>query len=393
MNSLVLVSLLFWGVWGIFDKKALAFTQPAGQLVVVYLLSPLFVVVTAALMTIYLPGWQLTGHTMYWEFLASFASVVATAAYLVAMSRGEASLILGATASYPVVAQVLAYLMLGEQLVPIRVIGCLVVVAGVIALTTSSMRKNLESPSGNDLSSAPVRGGSGIWTDSLPRQTTGAPFAAVQPAASTALQSAAFAGVQPAASSALQSAASTALLERNATTEGPATIEDAAPHTDMEPVLQPVARHGKMNTVIVVSCVALSVLGWALRGIFDKHAVDAAHPFEVYVGKYIADTVFGFIALAWLLCKSPAVATTLKHRQLWPFSVGSAICLAGGSAAYYVVLSMTSASYVIAITGCYPLVMYVLALLVLKEKFNAKRAIGIALITFGGILTQLTQNS
>lgn len=346
VNSLVLVSLLLWGAWGIFDKKALGYTQPVGQLAAVYSFSPLMAVFMVAVLSVFLPGWQLSGHTLGYEFLAQLCYFVAVAAYLIAMSRGEASLILGATASYPVVAQVLAKFMLGEPLVPARIIGCLVVVAGIVAISGSSL------PLGK------------IWKKRLPMPAS-APDAWNETATATPTASAVAILVRPTA------IATATAVAASATTIAP--------------------RRPALNALITVVCIGLAVLGWALRGIFDKTAVTHAHPFEVYLGKYVADSVFGALAIGWVLHKRRG--DDLFRREMWPYAGGSALCLAGGSAAYYVVLSMTSASYVIAITGCYPLIMYVLALCILKEKFNITRACGIALITLGGILTQTTQGS
>ncbi len=354
VNSLVLVSLLLWGAWGIFDKKALGYTQPIGQLAAVYSFSPLMAVFMVAVLSVFLPGWQLSGHTLGYEFLAQLCYFVAVAAYLIAMSRGEASLILGATASYPVVAQVLAKFILGEPLVPARIIGCLVVVAGIVAISGSSLplgklwKKRLPTPAS----------ASDAWDE-----TATAPATVAAHFTSTATATAVATLVRP-------TAIATAV---------------AASATSIDP------RRPALNALITVVCIGLAVLGWALRGIFDKTAVTHAHPFEVYLGKYVADSVFGALAIGWVLHKRRG--ENLFRREMWPYAGGSALCLAGGSAAYYVVLSMTSASYVIAITGCYPLIMYVLALCILKEKFNLTRAFGIALITLGGILTQTTQGS
>jgi drug/metabolite transporter (DMT)-like permease len=356
VNSLVLVSLLLWGAWGIFDKKALGYTQPVGQLAAVYSFSPLMAVFMVAVLSMFLPGWKLSGHTLGYEFLAQLCYFVAVAAYLIAMSRGEASLILGATASYPVVAQVLAKFMLGEPLVPARIIGCLVVVAGIVAISGSSLplgkiwKKRLPAPAS----------ASDAWGDAV---TATAPATATAPVTATTPATATATLVRPTAT-ATAFAASTTTIDQRGTA---------------------------VNVLITVVCIGLAVLGWALRGIFDKTAVTHAHPFEVYLGKYVADSVFGALAIGWVLHKRRG--DKLFRREMWPYAGGSALCLAGGSAAYYVVLSMTSASYVIAITGCYPLIMYVLALCILKEKFNITRAFGIALITLGGILTQTTQGS
>lgn len=351
VNGLVLVSLLLWGTWGIFDKKALGYTQPIGQLAAVYSFSPFLAIAMVALLSLFLPGWHLSGHTLGYEFLAQLCYFVATAAYLIAMSRGEASLILGATASYPVVAQLLANVMLGETLVPARIIGCLVVVAGIVAISGSSLSLRSSGkkriPASGEQGGIANRDGEAVAATSRDGEAVTAPS---------------------------RGATATLVRTRPQAVASPNPKDNAA-----------------INILITVVCIGLAVLGWALRGIFDKTAVMHAHPFEVYLGKYVADSVFGAAAIGWVLHKRRG--DNLFRRQVWPFAGGSALCLAGGSAAYYVVLSMTSASYVIAITGCYPLIMYVLALCILKEKFNLTRAFGIALITLGGILMQTTQNS
>lgn len=306
VNAMVIASLCFWGVWGIFDKKALAYTSPVGQLAAVYCFAPILGLVLAAILTFTSPGWQLSNHTLYFVGLGSLAYFIATLSYLVAMSRGEASLILGATASYPVVAQLLAYIMLGEQLVPARLIGCAVVVAGIVAISGSGKMKQ--------------------------------------------------------------------------------------EHLDLAQIDKANSVRERVSAIMIpVLGVSLAVIGWACRGIFDKIAIDAATPLEVNLARYVCDTAFGAVSVAWVYSKRSQIQF-FNARGLWPCAAGSAACLAGGSAAYYVALSKLSASYVIAITGCYPVVMYVLAMLVLKERFNFPRAVGIALITLGGILTQTTQN-
>jgi uncharacterized membrane protein len=300
VNGMVLASLFFWGAWGICDKKALSYTSPVGQLAAVYCFAPVLALVLLAVLSIFSPGWSLSSHTLFYQGVGALAYVIATLAYLTAMSRGEASLIIGATASYPVLAQILANLMLGEALVPARIIGCLVAVGGIVALCGSTSSTKKES-----------------WL-SLPAM--------------------------------------------------------------------------KFSTDVLISIVGviLAIVGWAFRGIFDKIAIEAARPLEVNLAKYICDSFFTILLLAWIFLRRENAR--LFSTSVWPWAFGSAICLAGGYAAYYVALSLVSASYVITITGCYPVVMYLLAMLVLREKFNVSRAVGIVLITVGGIITQTTQN-
>ena len=307
VDSMILASLLFWGAWGICDKKGLSYTTPVGQLAAVYCFSPLFALAFVAVLTLGVPSWHLTGHILFFEAMGSFAYFVATAAYLTAMSKGEASLILGASSSYPVVAQILAYLLLKEDLVPARIIGCLVVISGIVVIG-----KSAEKQVGRCLA--------------------------------------------------------------------PPILQD-----------QERIKQSKKDLIITVAGITLAVFGWAIRGIFDKFACEGAHPLEVNLGKYVCDSFFALLALVWVYTKRAEI--NFFKPQLWKWAAGSAFCLAGGGAAYFIALSMSSASYIIAITGCYPVVMYLLAILILKEKFNVPRAIGIGLITLGGIITQTTQHS
>lgn len=296
VNTSVLVSLMFWGAWGIFDKKALSLTTPTNQLFAVYAFAPLYGLLIAGGLTLTMPSWHLSPAVMLYCSLGAAASVTALGAYLLAMSKGDASVVLGVTAGYPVVAQILAHFILGEPLLPARLLGCSVMVAGIVLLSATAKKNSSETGE---------------------------------------------------------------------------------------------VRRGVSPALITTIGITLSVLCWALRGIFDKLAVSAADPFEVCVGKYLCDSILALILFVFLSRKATTNVIAPKAKS-WALAGGSALCLAGGNIAYYIALAMASASYVITITGCYPLVMYLLALLVLKERFCFSRAAGIALITIGGILTQTT---
>lgn len=310
LDSMVLASMFLWGSSGIFDKKALMHTTPAGQLIAVYCFSPLIAILLAVLCYYNVPDWHLTPHLMVNSFLASLGYIIATLAYLVAMTKGEASLIIGATSSYPLVAQILANLILKEPIIPERMIGCLIIVLGIIAI-----------------------GSSGFSITKTVKQL----FSSIKTEAS------------------------------------PDAVKSAA---------------DKRSVMICLVGIFIAITGWAVRGIFDKIATDGSHPLEVNLAKYIFDTTLGVLAVLWFYFRK--VDLQIKKPSLWPWASGSALCLAGGSATYYVAMAQAQASYVIAITGCYPLVMYLLALVFLKEKFNIMRAVGIGLIAIGGVLTQST---
>ncbi|MBX9567356.1 MAG: DMT family transporter [Candidatus Obscuribacterales bacterium] len=395
VNSMVILTLLFWGAWGIFDKKALGHTAPLGQLVAVYCFSPLLAVIVALVLQVWVPGWHLTEHTLFYALLGSISYFVATIAYLVAMTKGEASLILGVTASYPLIAQALAFIMLGEPLNILRVVGCVVMIAGIIVLSGSGNAKekasteeekdsNFKSKTEESISLVDHKSVASNLNQVIKPADDRSVLTAVNNATGTILSEASGTPALPGAN------------RSTAVAIGPGTVpvaalQLAAEHQPQGSDRQQSAKPSHLSLACIV-CVLIAVTGWAVRGMFDKIALEHPahpHPFEVYLGKFICDSVLGIGALIWLLKKRPEV--NVFSRSLRPWAAGSAICLAGGSAAYYVALSKLSASYVIAITGCYPLFMYLLAVWVLKERFNMTRAIGIVLITLGGIITQWTQ--
>lgn len=334
VNCTVVVSLLFWGAWGVFDKKALHLGSPITQLLAVYLCSPVMVVCSLLVLPMIRPECHLSAHTLFWGLLSSLSYFVATGSYLVAMARKDASLIIGITACYPVVSQILAVLILGEPFVPARFLGCLILVSGVIALSRSGSA-NTEPAQVNVGSNRPlVLAGHG------------------------------------------------------------SKFQDALDKSALDPKNRlpvPTKAAKKWELIIIAVAVAVAVCGWALRGIFDKIALASAHPVELFLAKYSIDSLLGLAALAVVFVAKKAPKQV--NAKALPFALGSALCLAAGSAGYYVALSMAPASYVVAITGCYPLVLYGLALMFLNEKFNKSRVLGLLLITAGGIITQITQGA
>lgn len=341
VNILILTCLLFWGTWGIFDKKALSVVRPEGQLVAVFCFCPILALMLIPALNLSVPGWHLDSRTITYVALGSLANSIATIAYLVAMSKKDASIIVGATASYPVVAQLLAFLILGEQLVMARLIGCSAVVLGIAAISCSGdTLKRLFEPKEKD-ASAYLTSKFEPHNDSF-----GSPE-----------------------------------IKNSAT----ATLEK----TDLKVVSKISSAPNPAGTIAVIGT-AVAICGWAVRGVFDKIAVTTANPLEVYFAKCVCDSVFCVGLLVWFLMYK-RMDIGLTKPKLWPLAFGSAFAAAGGSAAYYMAMSLASASYVIAITGCYPLIMYMLALLILKERFNSFRLAGIVLITIGAIITQTTQ--
>lgn len=136
-------------------------------------------------------------------------------------------------------------------------------------------------------------------------------------------------------------------------------------------------------------CVCIATLSWGVYGLFDKKAVAVGSPLEIYFAKSLWDFVCFCIILPILASRKKL---DWKQKQTWFYCALSEIALAGGGLTYLAALSAFTASYVISITGCYPLLMYVFAIWFLKEKFNRNRFIGIIFVVIGGVVVQLVES-
>ena len=146
----------------------------------------------------------------------------------------------------------------------------------------------------------------------------------------------------------------------------------------------------KKGKMLVWFLIAVATLCWGIYGLFDKKALESGSALEVFVSQRLWDIVALGLIMAIVFLRKTKLDFT--KAQAWLFCAISGAALALGGFCYLQALARASASYVITITGCYPLVMYFFALLLLKEKFNRNRFVGILLIVVGGILVQLTQS-
>ncbi len=292
LNLLIVISLLCWSTWGLFDKKAL---DGAGHLDVLLFQHCFYLLEVPVgwllLSWLHHNSWHVSSETWLWTAFGTLSSSSATLFYLVAMSRAEASFVLGITAGYPLVVQILAFFYLHEALVPERLIGSVLVGAGV-ALVGSSASKT----------------------------------------------------------------------------------------TDM----------AKRNQKLVLLMCLLATVLWGATGLFDKKALDFDEPLRVYYARAVWDAVL--LALMLLIYRRIKYKVAWGSGVAWKYSTLSAFCLALGTLTYMFAMTMATASYVIVITGCYPLLMYLGAVIFLKEKLSKMRLAGVVLVVLGGLLVQNTQS-
>lgn len=288
----IAMTLLTWGVAGIFDKKAVESTTPQRAFVNFHLfLAPVALVLLVLLPWIY-PDWHLSQGVLFWEGMDTIAALAAFLLYYHAMSKTQASWVLGITAGYPIIGQLLSTPLTGEPF-STPAIGAAALVSIGVALIGWSGGEEQKS----------------------------------------------------------------------------------------------LARREKF---LLFAAVAGSTLLWGLLGIFEKLSLDHARPFEAYFAQALWKTALIILVMGLLWKKGYRPA--FREPGAWRYSWLSAAGVTMGNIAYILALTTSTAGFVIVMTAGYPLVMYVFALLFLKEKLNLVRAAGIILIVLGEVFAAATHS-
>jgi uncharacterized membrane protein len=139
--TFIIIAVACWGLWGIFDKKALE--QSASQNIVIthYILRAIQIPLLIVILNVIKPGWHLSSQTIFWSGIVAVIYAIASVAYLTALSKAEASYVLGITACYPAIAVILSIVFLNEEILFSRIIGVIVVCLGVFAISAPSNNK------------------------------------------------------------------------------------------------------------------------------------------------------------------------------------------------------------------------------------------------------------
>lgn len=319
LNALIIACLVCWGVWGVFDKKALERAPEMDVFLVMLLLELPQILIIYFLLNHFQPGWHIAPELWFWGGIGALTYGISMVTYLAALSRTEASYVLGFTASYPLVGQALSVLFLGEEVLFYRVLGGILIALGVFIIGVSGNGKAL---GGSD--------GAGPNAD----------------------------GALPAAESADAHAAGTKKATR-------------------------------LQRLFVPLCVLAATLSWGGKGVIDKFAVTYGDPLEVYFVEILLNSLYLVPVIAYFILKK--AKPVLNSGKVWFYTALSAVALAVGAWSYFGALKLASVSYVITITGCYPLLMYAFTIYLLKERLNKARLLGILLVVLGGLAVQLTQ--
>jgi drug/metabolite transporter (DMT)-like permease len=339
----ILITLFCWGLWGISDKKALSYVGQEDVILRLYVISFFFIPIAYFALNHLQPGWGLSPEVMLWSGLASASYMIAMLAYMSAMSTTEASYVLGITAAYPLIFQIVATIFLGEELLPQRMLGAVIIAFGLFFI----------GGSGDGSEEKAKEGISSAKEDLRSSRPPGPPTSPMP----------------------------VSLVDARAGESSDSIAADSDNTVTSQKAKSSISK----KTII---CLLIATFTWGVYGIFDKKAVGIATPLVIYFAKTLWDVCSFFIVWPIMLRRKKIDWTT---KPAWGFAAISEFALAIGAFTYLSALARTTASYVITITGCYPLLMYLFALLLLKEKFNKMRFLGIILVVIGGIVVQLTE--
>jgi drug/metabolite transporter (DMT)-like permease len=135
--------------------------------------------------------------------------------------------------------------------------------------------------------------------------------------------------------------------------------------------------------------VVIATVCWGAWGIYDKKALAYATPLKVWLAQSIWEVALFLLAAAVMYAGGKRAE--IKNGRAWLYAGLSNISVSFGRYTFLMAMGFASASYVITICGSYPLVMYLLAVCFLKEKFSKIRFAGILFVVAGGVAVQGTQ--
>lgn len=302
----IVLTIVAWGFWGLFDKLALAEAEPKDVFLVTAILAIPQVPLVIFILSWFQVQWQISGPLLLYATLSTVVSSCGMALYLDAMKRADSSVVLGVTAAYPLVTQILGLFFLSESFSMLRAVGAVFIAAGIVVIGLSD---NLSTM---------------IWQPS-----TALPDEAQKKKEANATQGAFF------------------------------------------------------KVQVLLSLLIVNIF-WGMKGIFEKFSLQHGTPLETYLAECVMH--FALLAPVFVLFFRQGYRPRLASGKLWRYTGLSELSLAVGGWSYLAALSIAPASYVVTISSTYPLVMYVLAIFVLKEKLSVVRLVGLCLIVGGGFL-------
>jgi len=134
---LIAIVIVFWGLWGFAEKKALEHGTPWQTLFVSLVWKTIFSLPVITLMLYFLeglPGFNIKIPVWTWMLVAVFVNGVAIVLIRFALKKGGAGMVIALTSVYPIVTAILAFVFLGERLSVAQYAGIGITTLGVVFL-------------------------------------------------------------------------------------------------------------------------------------------------------------------------------------------------------------------------------------------------------------------
>ena len=135
VSLLVLISVLGWGLWGIFDKLAVRTLHPTSIMLANEIINLAFLPVYYTIWKRAAPDQVWVARDLAWVFASYLGCMAASIAYTFAIRDAEVSKVIGLTSTYPAMTLVLAAVFLREEITIQKVIGIGFIVVGMKVLS------------------------------------------------------------------------------------------------------------------------------------------------------------------------------------------------------------------------------------------------------------------
>jgi len=138
MWFLVILIVLFWGIWGFVEKLALFNGTPWQTLFAFLFWTALFFLPFTIIMLYRKQGWngfKISRKVWFWIFFAVITDLLAVLAFRYALLKGPTGIIIAVTAVYPLVTVLLSRIFLKEKISKLQYTGVGIVCLGLFLLS------------------------------------------------------------------------------------------------------------------------------------------------------------------------------------------------------------------------------------------------------------------
>jgi uncharacterized membrane protein len=128
------VTILLWGLWGFFGKLALDHGMPPISIFIVEVIASAATMLIVIVVRRWTPGLQSANAWNWRGVVSGITLALGLLSYYLALSRGQASIVVPLTAAYPAVAAILSFAFLKERPTTLQWAGVIFVICGAVLL-------------------------------------------------------------------------------------------------------------------------------------------------------------------------------------------------------------------------------------------------------------------